>query len=498
MNPILWLKTIFLIFFVAVCRFLYIQIKQRIRTVELIDKLPGPKSYPVIGSALSFSPNNELMTYQMEREFRTFTELSEVGEAGMMRIWVGPKPILIIYRPETVKTILESQLHISKPFEYDILKYWLGTGLLTSTGEKWHGRRKMLTPTFHFSILSNFIHVFNRQADIFLHELDKRAEDGYPFDFYKYVKSAALDIIGEAAMGINLGCQQGANPEYCSSVRRVSEIMWLRMRSPWFWPQPLWYLSGYGFEADKHLKKVKNFTMRSELGTRGKRQAFLDLLLDMQEENKLTDSDIREEVDTFMFEGHDTVSSSMGYTIYMVAHDPEIQEKVHEEVKGILDSSDQEITLEDLNRMRYLEQCIREALRMFPVVPIVGRVIQEETNINGYIIPKGTTAMVAPFAVHRDKRYYKNPDKYNPENFASERISQRNPFAYIPFSAGPRNCIGQKFATMEQKVILSRFFLRYKVTPFVHELENRGLPELILKPKNGIPIRIERRLEEFQ
>uniref|UniRef100_A0AC34QSD9 Cytochrome P450 n=1 Tax=Panagrolaimus sp. JU765 TaxID=591449 RepID=A0AC34QSD9_9BILA len=328
-------------------------------------------------------------------------------------------------------------------------------------------------------------------------------------------------------MGIRLGIQQGANPEYCESVRRLSEIMWLRMRSPWFWNQPLWYLSGYGAETDRHLKIVQGFTekviasrkterkrVRSDsvssgssrsseqeiweqenLGTKARRQAFLDLLLEMQEENKLSDSDIREEVDTFMFEGHDTVSSAMGFTVYMVAHHPEVQEKIFEELKGILEPDETRVTHEDISRMRYLEQCIRETLRMFPTVPIIGRVIQDEIDINGFRIPKGITAMIAPFAVHRDKHYYENPDVFDPDNFAPEKVSKRNPFAYIPFSAGPRNCIGQKFAMMEMKVVLSRFFLRFKAIPSVHELENRGLPELVLRPKKGCPIRIVRRKE---
>lgn len=131
MNPILWLKTIFVISFLAVCRFLYIQVQKRLRVIELLEKLPGPKSYPIVGSALSFSPNNELMTYQMEKEFRIYTELSKVSDVGLMKLWVGPKPLVFVYKPETVKVILESQVLISKPFEYDILKYWLDTGLLT-------------------------------------------------------------------------------------------------------------------------------------------------------------------------------------------------------------------------------------------------------------------------------------------------------------------------------------------------------------------------------
>lgn len=131
MNPILWLKTIFVIFFLAVCRVLYIQIRKRLRIIDLLEELPGPKAYPIVGSALSFSPDNELMTYQMERLFRTYTELPSVNDVGLMRLWVGPKPIVFVYKPETVKVILESQVLISKPFEYDILKYWLDTGLLT-------------------------------------------------------------------------------------------------------------------------------------------------------------------------------------------------------------------------------------------------------------------------------------------------------------------------------------------------------------------------------
>uniref|UniRef100_A0AC34FJG5 Cytochrome P450 n=1 Tax=Panagrolaimus sp. ES5 TaxID=591445 RepID=A0AC34FJG5_9BILA len=400
----------------------------------------------------------------MEKEFRVYTE--SPSSPGLMRLWLGPKPIILVYKPETIKVILESPTLITKPMEYNALRQWVGVGLLTSTGEAWHTRRKMLTP--------------------------------------------------ESAMGINLGAQKGFSQEYCEAVRRMSEMIFMRIRAPWLWPKSLWYLSGYGSEFDENLKIAQSVTKRviierkqererirnddsssesskesikeiweeENLGIKAKhkRSAFLDLLLDMQEENKLTDTMILNEVDTFMFEGHDTVSSSMGYTVYMISQKPEIQEKIYEELKGIMETSDAEITHEDVGRMKYLEQCIKETMRMFPTVPLIARVIEEDTVVGDFILPKGVTALVAPFAVHRDRRFFDNPDNFDPEHFSSENY----PFNFI---------LGQKFATMEQKLILGRFFRRYKVTAALHELENRGLPELILKPAKGFPVRIERRPE---
>lgn len=135
----------------------------------------------------------------------------------------------------------------------------------------------------------------------------------------------------------------------------------------------------------------------------------------------------------------------MGYTVYMISQKPEIQEKIYEELKGIMETSDSEITHEDIGRMKYLEQCIKETMRMFPTVPLIARVIEEDTQVGDYILPKGVSALIAPFAVHRDRRFYDNPDNFDPEHFSSENINKRNPFAYIPFSAGPRNCIGIKY-----------------------------------------------------
>lgn len=186
---------------------------------------------------------------------------------------------------------------------------------------------------------------------------------------------------------------------------------------------------------------------------------------------------------------------SLGFMVFWLGHREKLQEKLRTEMREIFNSDvGRDVTLDDMTKMRYAESCIRETMRLLPTVPIIGRVITEPTEIGGFIIPKGVTVMVPPFAIHRDPRYFHNPDEFDPDHFTTERVIIRNrePYAYLPFSAGPRNCIGQKFASAEQKITAAKIFRRYRVISTTHELENRGLPELVLKPSNGFWIRMER------
>lgn len=177
-----------------------------------------------------------------------------------------------------------------------------------------------------------------------------------------------------------------------------------------------------------------------------KRPVFLDVLLDHHiRENSITEEEIREEVDTFMFEGHDTTSAAISWCIYLLGHNMEIQRRVQSEVDVIFSSEkDRYATVEDLKEMKFLECCIKESLRLFPSVPIIGREVHKEFCVGGNVVPEGSIVVIFSYMLHRDPRSFPKPEEFLPERFLPENSSRRHPFAYVPFSAGPRNCIGER------------------------------------------------------
>lgn len=155
--------------------------------------------------------------------------------------------------------------------------------------------------------------------------------------------------------------------------------------------------------------------------------------------------------------------------------------------------SDRPPTLDDLKKLKYLECVVKESLRLFPSVPFFARNLNEDCEVAGYKIVKGSQVIIMPYALHRDPRYFPNPEEFKPERFFPENLKGRHSYAYVPFSAGPRNCIGQKFAMMEEKTILS-CILRHFWVESTQKREELGLAgELILRPSNGIWIKLKRR-----
>ncbi|KAM5194429.1 cytochrome P450 4V2 [Mantella aurantiaca] len=476
---------------------------------NIMKPIPGfSPCFPLLGNALQFKPSGRDFFCELVENTEKFRHLP------LLKIWVGPVPFLILYHAETVETILSTSKHMDKGFPYKFFHPWLGKGLLTSTGEKWRSRRKMLTPTFHFTILSEFLEVMDEQSRILVEKFKTRL-DKDAFNCFMDITLCALDIISETAMGKKIHAQSNSSSEYIQAIYKMSDILHRRQRLPWLWPDFLYSKLAEGKEHDKNLHILHLFTetvIRERVkalkdqgfleeqpsgdansGKSKKRRAFLDLLLSSTDDagNKLSYKDIREEVDTFMFEGHDTTAAALNWSLYLLGSHPEMQRKAHKELDEVFGESDRSVTMEDLKRLRYLEAVIKEALRIFPSVPFFARTVCEDCTIRGFHVPKGVNALIIPYALHRDPEYFPDPEEFKPERFFPENTSGRNPYAYVPFSAGLRNCIGQRFALMEEKVVLSTLLRHFWIIAS-QKREDLGLVgELILRPQAGIWIQLK-------
>lgn len=475
---------------------------------DLLDRIPGPEGYPIIGNLLEeLGPREHLMTRLGERRKKF---------GPIFRTWLGHLPAVHLSSPEYVEPILSSNKRLRKGFLYKFLWPWLGKGLLTSDGQKWFSHRKMITPTFHFKILDTFLEVFQENSEILVKRLEEKADTKEECDILSLITFAALDIICETAMGTKINAQSKTTSSYVSSIYRLSSLTITRGLRIWLHPDLIFNNSKPGKDYYENLKVVHGFTEKviqerkqlrnssmdasaqneNDDGSK-KRQAFLDLLLNESENSeagKLNDVELREEVDTFMFEGHDTTTAGICWALYLLGHNPKIQEDVYEELKNIFsDDPDRKITMKDLNEMKLLERVIKETLRLYPSVPFISRYMEEEIQLGKYLVPKLTTAVVHIFYLHRDPNVYPEPEVFDPDRFLPENVQKRHPYAYVPFSAGPRNCIGQKFALMEEKVVLSTLLRNYKFESVDKREDLVLMSELILRPKAGIRLKISKR-----
>ncbi|CAL8127140.1 unnamed protein product [Orchesella dallaii] len=376
------------------------------RRDRLLDVFPGPPRPPIIGHTLDFllCPKEELFP-MMQRWCEKY--------GSVVKTFSGSRRFLMLNDPKYIEKVLTSNVHLKKGFDYDFVRPWLGDGLLMSTGQKWFHRRKMLTPAFHFKILEDFLPIFNEESIKMVKILRNRYGNGKTFDFVPYATKCTLDIICETAMGKSINTQDGENVEYTHAIREIGQIMQDRAFRPWFRSEFLWKRSDLYRRQEELLKilhdftnsvigerkrerkvksqksvEVENITKETDniyFGSSKKKNAFLDLLLDVQEEvgdTQLTDQDIREETDTFMFEGHDTTSVGISFTVYALGAHPEIQAKVREELDSIFgDDRDRHVTTEDLTKMKYLDIVIKESLRIYPSVPFIQRHLTSDLKI---------------------------------------------------------------------------------------------------------------------
>ncbi|KAK9708542.1 Cytochrome P450 [Popillia japonica] len=472
---------------------------------KYLRKIPGKIGLPLFGVALEVRSPTKLLEYvlQYHRIYKS-----------SYKMFVGSQPYLMITEPEDMKFFLSTSPLLKKSEVYDMAKRWLGNSLLISSGDKWRKQKTMVTPAFHLNILKTFIDVFNSQADVFVEKLLEESHKGN-VDIYPLAERLTLDIICETIMGTSVNAQNDNDCKYLKCVQTLMDIYLDRAISPILTNNLLYFFTNT-YRKEMYATKVVHDYTNSVIAQRRKllnntnedskdsqnikrkkaRKALLDLLLEYSANDpSFTEKDLQGEVDTFVVGGYDSTATAVTFILYCLARHPVVQRKVYEELTAIFaDDPQRKPTSADLQAMKFLEMVVKETLRLYTPIPLIGRKLENDVDWNGVTLPKGLMILICLQCVHKSIDYWgENFETFDPERFNIENNKNRHPYAYVPFSAGIRNCIGLKYAMVELKCIIATTLRRVEVFPANPDKDVILKSAIMLKPINGVYIRLKSR-----
>ena len=463
-----------------------------------------PSNVPVFGSALSLESDS----HKLHNQHREFAK-----RGGHIYItWMGWEPLIWSEKPEHAKIILGSQINLQKSFAYNFFHEWLNTGLLTSYGAKWKQRRRLITPSFHYSILNEFIPIFEKKAQSLVKKFSAAARDRKIIDVQIPAGLTTLEAMCETSLS-NSNSNDKNDTDYVKAVQGLGHLLRYRMFRPWLWPYCIYVLTSYGKKFYQALSYVREYTVNAinkriavrkklddedeEVENKDKKEqciiktkqnvCLIDTLINSYLQGDIDVDGIREEVDTLVFEGHDTTASGISFCLYMAGLHKEYQNILHDEIT----KTNGENIMDIINKLEFLDCFIKESMRLYPPVAAIGRRIEKDVSFEEQRIHKGTNVAISIFGIHRNENHWKNPLQFNPDRFIGDNYLKRDPYCYIPFSAGPRNCVGQRFALLELKICLYYILKNFNLTSMQTENELEICTDIVTRSRNGVLIKFE-------
>ncbi|XP_054949275.2 cytochrome P450 4A22 isoform X2 [Pan paniscus] len=432
--------------------------------LKALQQFPCPPSHWLFGHIQEFQHDQELQ--RIQERVKTFPS------ACPYWIW-GGKVRVQLYDPDYMKVILgrsDPKSHGS----YRFLAPWIGYGLLLLNGQTWFQHRRMLTPAFHYDILKPYVGLMADSVRVMLDKWEELLGQDSPLEVFQHVSLMTLDTIMKCAFSHQGSIQVDSLTSAGSWTHRACQLAHQHT-------DQVIQLRKAQLQKEGELEKIK----------RKRHLDFLDILLLAKMENGsiLSDKDLRAEVDTFMFEGHDTTASGISWILYALATHPKHQERCREEIHGLLGDG-ASITWNHLDQMPYTTMCIKEALRLYPPVPGIGRELSTPVTFpDGRSLPKGIMVFLSIYGLHHNPKVWPNPEVFDPSRFAPG--SAQHSHAFLPFSGGSRNCIGKQFAMNELKVATALTLLRFELLPDPTRIPI-PMARLVLKSKNGIHLHLRR------
>jgi cytochrome P450 len=383
----------------------------------------------------------------------------------------------VIHHPDDVKRVLVSNhKNYTKGVGLDRVKILLGNGIMTSEGDFWRRQRYMMQPMFHRRVITEFADIIAAANDRFILRWEAQAARGESVNVTDDMSELTLDIVLRAVFGTDLdrlSAQSGGNPFAVVTKEPARNLQF-----------------AYKFRSLGKLvaELVRRRTTESE-----EHFDFLAMLMrarDKETGDAMSERELIDEVMTLVVAGHETTASALNWTWYLLALHPQAEARLHAEIAAA--PAMPAPSLGEMEALPYTQQVVNEALRLYPPGWLLSRRAIGADVLAGFDIPAGTDVLLSPYLLHRHPQFWPDPDAFRPERFAPENEAERPRFAYMPFAAGPRHCIGETFALYEMLMHLYKVARRYRLTYLPTEpIELEA--QINLRTKKPLYMRLERR-----
>lgn len=444
-------------------------------------RIPGPRGRLLTGSL--YELRHDLLTLYLEA-WRTYGDI--------VRFRLGPKSVYLIVHPDFIEHVLQDNGDTyCKGSSYATFQLMLGTGLATSEGALWERERRLIQPMFVPRQIGAMLDAMSDTTEAMLERWGPAAERGEVLQMGHEMMRAAMSIIARTMFSIDISDKISTT---APALRTVIDFLYRRVISIARFPLGLPLPAHRAFHQSMHtLDTIIYGLIEDRRRSQRPMNDLLDMFLrarDPDTGEAMSDKQIRDEVLTIFFAGHETTANALTWTWYMLSRHPDIEEMVHAELDRVLGGRSPGYA--DLPRLTYTKMVLDEVIRLYPPVYIIARETIREDIIGGYRLPPGSLVSICQYVTHRHTGFWEDPERFDPERFTPERTKARAKYAYIPFGAGPRRCIGYNFATMEAQLIIAMVAQHYKLRLLPgHPVKPKAAATL--QPYHGLPMTLQPR-----
>ncbi len=446
------------------------------------NSLPGPCGLPLLGSVYPFVRHGIL---------GAFTSLADrYGPCYRLPLPLGYRAVCLGH-PDGVERVLRSNReNYRKGSIYDGTRLLLGNGLVTAEGEEWQHHRNLAQPAFKNERLAHYLETMAACTEEMLREW-RRLPLGKSFDIAQDITHLTLAIAGRTLFGLDLSHQGSeAGQAFRDGLKGIGS------RGPGLLQVPLWLPTPVNLRFRRARvtldRLVYEIIRRFRAGEAENGQhTLLGALMearDAETGERLGDRQLRDEVVTLYLAGHETTANLLTWAFYALGSQPEVYARLESEADALGDGAP---TLDALKGQDYAPMVLSEVLRLYPPAWTIARDVVAEDVVCGYRIPAGSFVLLSPFITQRLAEFWPDPLRFDPERFSAANARKRHPFAWFPFSAGPRVCIGKYFSLYEAQSVLAMVMREFRVRLMAEQLGFRA--EGTLHPDRPVMVRLESR-----